>query len=198
MLVSESESLSHIRGVLRRICKHTGRPRLSTDTCSLTCRPGTQQAGGRHTPGAVNYVKGAVGAEDRDPSPRLGGEAGVQRRLPAEGQDGGIAPCLSLGTSESALTLRCKPGTRGHRSGTRGPGPHGTRSLDADAEEAAWGRGRGGGRPYPQGLVQVPAGLLQGLPGRVRGVAHALQGIHILQAESLLLFFLLPYLGQFL
>lgn len=65
----------------------------------------------------------------------------------------------------------------------------------ARALRAGWG---GGVRRYLQGFVQVPAGLMQGLLGRVSRVAHSFQRVDVLQPASFLLFFLFPYLGQFL
>lgn len=49
-----------------------------------------------------------------------------------------------------------------------------------------------------QGLVQVPAGLMEGLPGGMRGEAHNFQSVYVLQAAAFLLLFLFPYLGQLL
>lgn len=140
----------------------------------------------------MNYAKGAAGAEKRDPSPRLGGEAGV----PADGRDG-ASFCVCHWARERESTDP-QMHTRNKGPQERGAGPRGTWALHAAVEEAAPGPGPGPGRPYPQGRVQVPAGLVQGLLGGVHGVAHPLQVVYVLQAESLLLFFLFPYLGQFL
>jgi hypothetical protein len=53
-------------------------------------------------------------------------------------------------------------------------------------------------RHHLQGFVQVPAGLLEGLLGRMHGVPHSSQRVDALQTAALLLFLLSPYLGQFL
>ena len=77
------------------------------------------------------------------------------------------------------------------------------------AQMRKWRRGHLGREPgcserpearerYLQGLLQVPSGLMECLPGCSRGVAHSFQMVNVLQAASFLLSFLLLYLVQFL
>lgn len=95
-----------------------------------------------------------------------------------------------LGTKALGGGLRVRGGTPERRSGEEGaPRPQQGRSGQAERPRRT---------RYLQGFVQVPAGLVQGLLGRVSRVAHSFQRVYVLQPASFLLFFLFPYLGQFL
>lgn len=103
-------------------------------------------------------------------------------------------------------TLRSKPGMKRKARSRGAPG------VRKDKRAASMKKWRGGawagsraaqggqrlGRGYLQGLLQVPAGLVERLLGCTSGVAHSFQIVYVLQAASFLLFFLLPYLVQFL
>lgn len=99
--------------------------------------------------------------------------------------------------------MSADPQTQTGNEGSRAGLPAGWKDTGRGA-----GRRRGEGRlgrdawaergRYLQGRVQVPAGLVEGLLGRVSGVAHPFQRVDVLQAASLLLPLLSPDLGQFL
>lgn len=167
----------HLRVAEENLKAHSHAP------ASAPRSPGARQAGGGHAPGAVSCAKAL---QERRKGTRHPGRAGRpefgEGFLPKGGTRASFRVCHWTRPSDANQ----ERGPQETGSGPRGGGGAGP------------GRGRGAGQPYPQGVVQAPAGLVQGLLGCVSGVAHSFQIIYVLQAESLLLSFLFPYLGQFL
>lgn len=169
----------HLRVAEENLKAHSHAP------ASAPRSPGARQAGGGHAPGAVSCAKAL---QERRKGTRHPGRAGRpefgEGFLPKGGTRASFRVCHWARERDSA-DPRMQTRNGGRRRRARGP-------------VEGVGRGRGAGQPYPQGVVQAPAGLVQGLLGCVSGVAHSFQIIYVLQAESLLLSFLFPYLGQFL